>query len=203
MAATNIVFDVGNVLVDWSPHHLFRKIFPDDAAIDAFLAEVDFHVWNREQDRGRSFDEGGEWLAERFPHHREAIVSYGPRFQEAISGPIQGTVDILTELRDAGAPLYAITNFNQHAFRDTQKRFPFLTWFRDVVVSGEERMLKPDPDIYHVLLRRNGLAPETCVFIDDSAANVAAAAALGMRAVRFTSPEALRREIGAFAGAAA
>ena len=203
MSATNYVFDVGNVLVDWNPHYLFRKMFPDDAAIDAFLAEIGFHTWNLEQDRGRSFAQGGEMLAERFPHHRAAIVSYGPRFQEAISDAIHGTVDILTELRDSGAPLYAITNFNQDTFRETQKRFPFLTWFRDVVVSGDERLVKPDPEIYRVLFRRNGLAPETCLFIDDSPKNVDAAEAVGMKAIRFTSPAALRKALADHRRAAA
>jgi 2-haloacid dehalogenase len=184
------VFDVGNVLIRWEPERVFRPLLPDDAAVVAFLHEVDFHAWNREQDRGRDVDDGTELLAAQFPHRAALIRRYRPRYQESVTGAIAGSVALLEALRARG-PVYAITNYNQVFFRETQARFPFLTSFADVVVSGEERLLKPEPAIYETLLRRNGLRADECLFIDDSAENVAGARAIGMHATQFTSPEAL------------
>jgi 2-haloacid dehalogenase len=110
-------------------------------------------------------------------------------------GPIDGTVGILEELRQRGTPLYAITNFNQDKFRETLERFSFLRTFRDIVVSGDERLLKPDPAIYRVLLERNGIDAAACVFIDDSEKNVRGAEAVGMKAIHFTTPQALRADL--------
>lgn len=193
----NVVFDIGNVLVLWEPRALYAKIFATQDDVEWFIANVCTHDWNLEQDLGRSFADGVRALTARFPDHAEAIAAYDRRWHETVLGPIDGSVAILEDLAARGTPLYAITNFNQDKFRETVDRFPFLRLFRDIVVSGEERLLKPDPAIYHRLLARNGLAAGTCVFIDDSLKNVAGAQAVGMQAIHFTGPEALR---GALAG---
>jgi 2-haloacid dehalogenase len=153
------------------------------------------HDWNLEQDRGRSFADGVIALSRRFPEHAEAIAAYDLRWHETLLGAIDGSVAILEELRARGTPLYAITNFNQDKFKETLQRFPFLSAFRDIVVSGDERVIKPDAGIYRLLLQRNGLAAEDCVFIDDSEKNVKGAEAVGMAGVHFTTPAALRADL--------
>lgn len=191
----NVVFDIGNVLVQWEPRALYRKIFATEAEVEWFISNVCNHVWNLEQDRGRSFAEAVREATARFPEHAEAIAAYDLRWHETVLGPIDGSVAILQELQARGTPLYAITNFNQDKFRETLQRFPFLAAFRDIVVSGDERLLKPDAAIYRVLLQRNGLDAASCVFIDDSVKNVKGAEAVGMKAIHFTTPAALRSEL--------
>ena len=192
----NVVFDIGNVLIRWDQRALYRQIFPTEDAVEWFLGNVCTMDWNHEQDRGRSFEDGIAELTARFPEHAEAIAAYHHRWNETILGPIEGSVAILEQLSAQGTPLYAITNWHQDKFRETQARFPFLsTSFRDIVVSGDERVVKPDPAIYRLLLDRNGLEAASCLFIDDNAANVAGAEAVGMKAHHFTSPESLRAEL--------
>ena len=192
----NVVFDIGNVLIHWDPRVLYRTIFSSEAEVEWFLANVCTPDWNLEQDRGRSFEAAIAEATARHPAHAEAIAAYHHRWQETIVAPIDGTLAILAELKAEGTPLYAITNWHQDKFRETQSRFPFLaTSFRDIVVSGDERLIKPDPAIYRLLLERNGLEAGQCLFIDDSPKNVAGAEAVGMKAHHFTTPQALRTEL--------
>lgn len=191
----NVVFDIGNVLVHWEPRALYREIFASEDEVEWFIANVCNSDWNLEQDRGRSFAEAVREATARFPEHADAIAAYDLRWHETMPGPIDGTVGILEELRQRGTPLYAITNFNQDKFRETLERFAFLRTFRDIVVSGDERLLKPDPAIYRVLLERNGIDAAACVFIDDSEKNVRGAEAVGMKAIHFTTPQALRADL--------
>ncbi|SOC17621.1 HAD family hydrolase [Stappia indica] len=188
-----VVFDIGNVLIQWDPRLLYRSIFQNEADADRFLAEVLPPEWNLEQDRGRSFAEGiAEALARR-PDHREEILAWDTRWHEMVPGEVPGSGAILTALKEAGVPLYAITNFSSEKFAECEQRFPFLAdSFIDVVVSAHERLVKPDPRIYHVLFSRNALAPERTVFIDDSPANVAAARSVGMHAIHFTDAASLK-----------
>jgi 2-haloacid dehalogenase len=188
----NVVFDIGNVLIGWDPRALYRKIFATEDEVAWFLGNVCTHDWNLEQDRGRSFADAIAEATARHPAYADAIAAYDRRWAETILGPIAGTVAILDELAAQGTPLYAITNWHQDKFRETRGRFSFLDRFRDIVVSGDERVVKPDPAIYRLLLDRNGLQASSCVFIDDSPKNVAGAEAVGMRAHHYTSSEALR-----------
>lgn len=193
---TNVVFDIGNVLIHWDPRALYAKIFSSEEEVEWFLSHVCTSDWNLEQDRGRSFEEAIAEAAARHPDHGEAIAAYNHRWHETILGPIDGTVAILDELKAQGTALYAITNFNQHKFRETLVRFPFLgPSFRDIVVSGDEGVVKPDPAIYRLLLDRNGLEASSCLFVDDSPTNVVGAEAVGMKAHHFTSPESLRAHL--------
>jgi 2-haloacid dehalogenase len=192
----NVVFDIGNVLIHWDPRVLYRTIFVTEDEVEWFLGNVCTHEWNLEQDRGRSFADAIAEAAARHPAYAEAIAAYDLRWHETIPAPIDGTVAILDALKAQGTPLYAITNWHQDKFRETQARFPFLTTsFRDIVVSGDERLVKPDPAIYRLLLDRNGLEASSCLFIDDSPKNVAGAQAVGMKAHHFTSPENLRAHL--------
>jgi 2-haloacid dehalogenase len=187
---SRVVFDIGNVLLEWDVRRLYRQIFPDPAEMEDFLTRVLPPEWNLEQDRGRSWAEAEAERIALFPEHEAAIRAWRGRWRETIPGDIPGTVEILRRLKAGGTPLYAITNFAADTFLEAQARFAFLAdSFIDVVVSGREKLLKPDPAIYKVLLERQKLAAEDCVFVDDSEKNVAAAAALGFRALVFTTPE--------------
>jgi 2-haloacid dehalogenase len=193
----NIVFDIGNVLLHWDPRALYRKIFATEDEVEWFLANVCTPDWNREQDLGRSFEDAVAEATARHPGQAQAIAAYHLRWPETLTHVIEGSVAILDELNARGAPLYAITNWNGDKFRETRTRFDFLGHFRDIVVSGDEGVAKPDPAIFHLLLTRNGLEATACLFIDDSAKNVAAAEALGMETHHFTSPECLRDDLEA------
>jgi 2-haloacid dehalogenase len=193
-----VVFDVGNVLLDWDPRHLYRRIFDDEERMERFLAEVCTPAWNVEQDRGRPFAQAVAELAAEHPHLHAEIRAFDERWPETVASPIHDTVAILGGLREAGVPDYAITNFSHEKFAVARGLWPFLDQFRGVVVSGEERLLKPDPAIYRVLLDRYGLSAADCLFIDDSPDNVAGALSVGMHAVRFTGPRQLADDLTSF-----
>ncbi|SRR5258707_807539 len=191
-----VVFDLGGVLIEWDPRHLYRKLFAgDEAAMEHFLATVCTHEWNRGQDAGRSFAEGCRLLKGQHPDKAELIDAYGARFDEMMPGPIAGSVEILAELRDRGTRLYGLTNFSAETYPPTFERFRFLRWLEGVLVSGEVGVIKPDPRIYELLIERFGIDPHNTVYIDDVAANVAAARLFGIHGVHFTTPAALREEL--------
>jgi 2-haloacid dehalogenase len=191
-----VVFDLGGVLLEWNPRFLYRKLFPgDDAEMERFLAEVCTEEWNERQDAGRSFADA---MAELRPMHADKlhlIEAFGLRFDEMIPGAIEGTVAIASELKGRGVPLYALTNWSSETFPSQRARFPFLSWFDGIVVSGDEGVIKPDPRIFRILLERHLVAPEEAVFIDDNPRNAAAASALGIHGIHFQSPERLRAEL--------
>jgi 2-haloacid dehalogenase len=191
----NVVFDIGNVLLRWDPRFLYRKIFDDEERMEWFLTHICSPEWNLEQDRGRTFDEAVEHLAAKHPEYREEISAFHTRWHETAPGVIEGAVEILEQLSAQGTPLYAITNFSVEKFAETRARYDFFARFRDILVSGEVRLLKPDPAIYRLFLDRNRLNAESCLFIDDSEKNVAGAKAAGMKAVHFQGPEMLRDEL--------
>jgi 2-haloacid dehalogenase len=192
------IFDLGGVLLEWNPRHLYRKLFNgDDAAMEDFLANVCTTEWNERQDAGRTFAEGTRELLPRHADKVELIEAWGKRFDEMIPGAIDGTVDVLSDLRARKVPIYGVSNWSAETFPPQRARFPFLSWFKDIVVSGEVGFIKPDPRIFQILLDRNGIAAESAVFIDDVAANAAAAARLGIHGIHFRSPDQLRRDLAA------
>jgi 2-haloacid dehalogenase len=191
-----VVFDFGGVLLNWNPRHLYRKLFAgDEVAMEAFLANVCTTEWNEQQDAGRSFADAVAELLPRHPDKAALIAAFGQRFDEMIAGPIEGTVEILAELKRSGVPRYGLTNFSAETFQPQRQRFEFLSWFDGIVVSGEEGVIKPDPRIFRILLERYRIAPEEAVFIDDNPGNAAAATTLGIHGIHFRSPELLRREL--------
>ena len=193
-----VVFDLGGVLIDWDPRHLYRKLFAgDDAAMEHFLANICTHEWNRCQDAGRSFADGARLLKAAHPDRAELIDSYFARFDEMMPGPIAGSVEILAELRDRGVPLYGLTNFSAETYPATFERFGFLRWLRGILVSGEVGVIKPDPRIFELLIERFAIDPRRAVYIDDVSANVTAARPFGIHAIHFTTPAALRSELAA------
>jgi 2-haloacid dehalogenase len=196
---TRVVFDIGNVLLHWDVRLLYRTVFHDAAAMEDFLTRVLPPEWNLEQDRGRSWQEAEAERIALFPDHADAIRAFRARWHETVPHAIDGTVAVLAALKHAGVPLYAITNFASDTFREAQARYPFLAdSFIDIVISGDERIIKPDPAIYRILLERQNLAAGDCVFIDDSRKNVDAASSLGFRALLFTSPERFAADLREF-----
>ncbi len=190
-----VIFDLGGVCIEWDPRRLYRTLLADDAAVDAFLTEVAFLEWNHLQDAGRPFAEAVAELSGRYPHHAELIAAYPERFTETLGDPIAGTVELIGELKEAGTRLLALTNWSAELFHHGRAKMPFLDGFEAVVVSGELRLAKPDPRIFRHIVERYQLDPAATVFVDDSARNVDAAARVGLDAIRFTDPAALRGEL--------
>ncbi len=191
-----VIFDVGNVLIEWDPRHLYRKVFDgDEDRVAWFLANITTPAWNLEQDRGRSFGEAVAALQAEHPQYADEIAAFDTRWHEMVPGEIQPNVAVLQDLQTAGVPTYAITNFSREKWAEACQRFAFLSSFRGAVVSGAEGVIKPDPVIYQRLFDRYGLAADACVFFDDSERNVAAASALGVHAVHVTPQTDLRLEL--------
>lgn len=192
---SNVIFDVGKVLFDWDLRHLFGKLIDDPDELEWFVTHVVSPEWHFQHDAGRS---PGDMVAERvleFPEHAALLDAYGTRFNETIPGPVPGSLEIVRELAANGVPLFAITNFGHEfwgAFRPTQ---PIFELFADIIVSGTEKLIKPDPGIYTLALRRFGIAPGTGIFIDDNIANVIAARENGFAAHHFTDAATLRTEL--------
>ena len=191
---TAVVFDLGGVLIRWDPRHLYRQLMPEDE-VDAFLDEVGFGAWNHEQDSGGLWGPAVEEHAALFPHRRALLAAYPARFPDSLDGPVEGTVAILEQLHAAGTRLVALTNWSAELFPQALDRFDFLRLFDDIVVSGAEGVAKPDPRVFAVLRERVGRPLERCVFVDDSPANVAAAAEAGLDAVLFDGRTPLRPQL--------
>ena len=190
-----VVFDLGGVLIDWNPRYLYRKLFDDEAAMESFLADVVSPEWNGQQDAGRTWAEAVEVLTREHPAQRDLIAAYWHRWQETLGDAIAPTVEILEELREAGVRLFALSNWSAETFPVARPRYPFLESFDGIVISGEEKVAKPDPRIFRHLLDRYELEPAATVFIDDSEANVRAAAAQGLIALRFEDAATLRDDL--------
>ncbi|MEM8980807.1 MAG: HAD family phosphatase [Pseudomonadota bacterium] len=194
----NIVFDIGNVLVKWNIYRAFDHVIDDMVEIDKLLERTGFNAWNLEQDRGRSIEGAFAALEAKSPEDVIYFKDYFERFKLTVAEPIQGTWDILHALKARDSRLFAITNWGAVTWPDALELYPELgTIFEDVVVSGHEKLIKPDPAIFQVLIDRNGLNPEDCFFIDDSPQNVAAARALGWQAHLFQHPVALKDDLTA------
>lgn len=175
---------------------MYRKLFVgDDAAMEHFLANICTSAWNSLQDAGRSFAEGGALLKAEFPEHAQMIDAWFERHGEMVAGAISGTVDILAELRDSNVPLYALSNWSSETFPTARNRFDFLQWFRGILLSGEVRLIKPDPRIFQLFLETFGIDPSRAVYIDDLLPNVEAARAVGMKSILFKEPAKLRIEL--------
>jgi 2-haloacid dehalogenase len=191
-----VVFDVGNVLYGWDPDSFLVRQIADDEARLRFIEDVDLYGWHETLDGGRGFAEAAAELSEQFPAYAQLISAWGERFGETITEPVPGTHAIVEELDERGVPLFAITNFSAdfwHPFHDRERAF--FSRFRDIVVSGEEKLLKPDPAIYYLALDRFGLKPKEALFIDDREINVEGARAVGMQAHLFTSAQELRERL--------
>ena len=187
-----VVFDVGNVIVRWDPRTLYSKLFPDASERDWFLANVCTMDWHLASDAGLSFAENGARLISRFPEHAPAIRAWQDRWAEMFSGVIPETETAIEALAARGVPMFGLTNMAAETQASTFAMSPAFARLADTVVSGREGVIKPDPRIFHILCERAGMAPGELLFVDDSARNIDAAAALGFDVHLFDDPAALR-----------
>lgn len=187
-----VVFDVGNVLYSWDIRALYAKLIDHPARLDWFLANVVTPEWHFQHDAGRDAVDTVDELIERFPAERVLIEAYVPRWLETIPGPVPGMIELVDELAARGVPLFAITNFSHEFWPRFRATAPVFAHFQDVLVSGEERLVKPDPAIYARAIERFGIAPARSLFVDDREENVVAARAAGFHALRFVDEAGLR-----------
>jgi 2-haloacid dehalogenase len=192
-----VVFDLGGVLIDWNPRHLYRHLFADPGEMEDFLARVCTDDWHREHDLGADIRQSCEQLASHYVHYRDMIMAWADRGEEMAAGQFDETVDVLRTLKAAGLRCYALSNMEPEAFAVRSARFPFMKWFDGYVISGFEGVAKPDSRIFEVLLARYDLHPEATVFVDDSKRNVEAARDLGFNVVHYTSAQQLHGELRA------
>jgi 2-haloacid dehalogenase len=192
-----IIFDLGGVLLDWSPNYVYTETYFDSPEKrDYFFNTICTNDWNEEQDAGRSIVDATQLLVVQYPEWEQPIRDFYGRWTEMLRGPIPESVDILRQLKDSGKyKTYALTNWQGDLFHVALVRYSFLHWFDGRVVSGDEKTRKPFPEFYHRLLDRYQVKPQEALFIDDNLRNVAAAEALGIRSIHFQSPRQLRKEL--------
>ena len=196
MPIHTIIFDLGNVLLDWSPMHVYRDYFDSEEKRNYFFENICTSDWNERQDEGRSIVEATLELIKKHPGWEQPIRDFYGRWTEMLKGPIRGTVEIFRELKESGKfKIYALTNWQTGLFDIALVRYDFLHWFDGRVVSGEEKTRKPFPEFYQRLLDRYNVKPSEALFIDDSLRNVKAAEGLGIKSIHFENAEQLRGEL--------
>ena len=179
--------------MDWSPRYLYKHYFDSEEAMEYFFANVCTFDWNEMQDGGRTIAEANKILIDQYPEYEEEILAFYGRWREMLGGPIEGTVDILENIkRDSSMGLYALTNWSAETWPVALEEYDFLNHFEGILVSGQEKLKKPAPAIYELILSRYGLIAEECLFIDDNQRNVSAAIECGIRSIKFENPEQLQ-----------
>lgn len=200
-AIDTIIFDLGNVLIDWNIQYLYQQVIPDETRRTYFLTHICNPAFNAMQDAGRSFDEATEVKVAEFPDWEAEIRAYYGRYPEQFKGPIQATVDILSHLKDSGKfRLLGLTNWPADSFPWARETFPFINWLEGVVVSGDEKVIKPDPKIYQILFERYEVEPTRALYTDDNLNNVEAGQALGLNIIHFQSSEQFQQELITYIG---
>ena len=189
-----VIFDLGGVVLDWEPERAFEQVLPADD-VPALIERIGFHAWNSANDSGRDFAQAEQELIRRFPADAAAILAYRKHFTVSLTGMVPGTSAVIAELNRAGVPIVALTNWSGETFPTARDRFGILNRFAEIVVSGDERLAKPDPEIFAVACTRAGLEPGRTVFIDDSPANVEAADRFGLHALLFNGADQLRGQL--------
>ncbi|MEQ9520558.1 MAG: HAD family phosphatase [Parvibaculum sp.] len=190
-----ILFDIGNVLVRWEPRHLFQQLLPDEAAVDHFLSEVCTPAWHFAHDQGVSFEENAVPLKERFPDHVALIDAWSARYLDMVPGEVPGMATLFGELEQAAPTLHGLTNMPSSIYPKLRDAYPMLGRFQSIVVSGDEKVCKPDREIFDIALSRIGLSAAEVFFIDDTVVNVEAASGLGFHAHHFKQVDALRADL--------
>lgn len=191
----NIIFDFGSVLVDWNPERLYGPYFNDDAKMQYFLTEICPHAWNAQADAGRSTAEITEERVAVHPEWEKEIRMYFSQWIKMMGEQIPGMQELVEELKNRGYRLYGLTNWSAETFPLVKDNYPVFRLLDGIVVSGEEKIAKPDPGIFRILLQRYGLKPEECLFIDDNPGNVSTGESLGIRGLIFTSAAALKSRL--------
>lgn len=191
-----LVFDFGGVIFDWNPYYLYRSFFDNDRkAVELFLEEIKLKEWNFTLDEGAPFSQTVERVARQYPRYASMIRAFDERWIETMGGELKPTIELLDELHRGEIHLFALSNWSAETFPRIRHQYAFLDWFEDIVLSGEEKICKPDPRIFQRFLDRTGTEAEGCLFIDDSPANILAASSLGFDTVLFQSAAQLKEEI--------
>lgn len=195
----NIVFDLGGVLIDWNPRYLFSEVFDNHDELEHFLTEICSHEWNEEQDGGRTLEEGTSILVNQFPGYEREIRLFYDQWEKMLGGAIVQNVEIMSSLVQQGRyRVFALTNWSAETFPIALKEYQFLDLFEDILVSGIEKLRKPQPEIYQLMLNRFNIAPLETLFIDDNLRNVLAAQALEIRSIHLPPGKSLKDELGKF-----
>lgn len=190
---SNIIFDLGGVLIDWNPEYLYKKVFDDKEQMNWFLTNVCHSDWNVNQDAGVSVEKATQEKVSEFPDWEKHIKMFYGRWEEMLGGEISGTVAILDSLiKNKDLDVFALTNWSAETFPIAQEQFKFLSWFKGILVSGEEKTRKPFREIYQRMMNKFDLIPSECLFIDDNLENVEAAEAFGIKSILFKSPSDLK-----------
>jgi 2-haloacid dehalogenase len=190
-----VVFDFGGVLIDWDRRYLYKKVFEDEEEMEWFLRNVCSDGWNNLQDEGIPFSESIPELQMEFPEYCDKIAMYESRWSEMVGGEISGSVEILREIQAKNFLVYGLTNWGADTFPIVLKQFEFLRNLDGIVVSGDEKKVKPYPEIYQILIDRYQIKPESCIFIDDNYVNIESAKKIGFKAIQFVSPKSLREHL--------
>jgi 2-haloacid dehalogenase len=192
---TSVVFDLGNVLIDWNPRYLYRKIFKTETEVEWFLENVCDDAWNTKHDAGQPFSKGISELSSLHPQYSEEIRNWFDRCEEMLGGPLDETVEVLAELKKNKVPLFILSNWSAETYPKAEAIFDFLHWFDGKIISGESGKIKPDAGIYKLLLETYDLVPQNTVFIDDKLANVEAAQDSGIHGIHFQNAALLRNDL--------
>ncbi|MFN8382228.1 MAG: HAD family phosphatase [Anaerolineales bacterium] len=192
---TAIIFDFGNVFVNWDARNLYKRFFPDLEAVDSFLEEIHFAEWNAHQDAGRPFKDGVAELSKQFPQYSELIQAYDTHWMDSITETLHETIQIARNLKQYGWPLYMLSNFSVEKFALMKEQHDFLEIFDDTIISGEHNTIKPDPAIFEIALKRINRKAGECLFIDDTLANIETARKMGFITIRYQSPAQLKRDL--------
>jgi len=190
----SIIFDFGGVLVDWNPRYMYKDVFENNSEMELFLTQICSEDWNLQQDKGRSLSEGTRVLQDKFPEHRTNIQLYYDQWEKMLKSDIPENVAILPQLK-LKYKLYGLTNWSAETFPVALKRFSFFKYFDGIVVSGEEKMVKPDEEIFYLMLKRFGLEAENCLFIDDNLKNINTANKLGFSTIHLKEMTDLKTEL--------
>lgn len=194
MAIKNIIFDFGGVLADWNPRYMYRKVFAQETEMEDFLTNICSSQWNAQQDAGRTWAEAITTLQQQYPEWKKEIAYYRSRWNEMLIGEIKVNTALLPQLK-VNYNLYGLTNWSAETYPIAEKQFDFFQHFLGIVVSGREKLIKPNQAIYQLLLERYQLQAEECLFIDDSKANILAAQALGIHTIHLTKDTDLAKEL--------
>lgn len=192
---TAIIFDYGNVLLEWNPRHVYRRYFSDKESMEKFLHEVDFMNWNTKQDKGRSFAEGVADHSQIFPQYAHLFQAYHDHWKDSIGTAYWDTVEIMKQLKQAGYKLYGLSNWSAETFPYAREKYDFFNLLDDMVISGAVGHVKPEPEIYRILLEKIGRPAQECLFIDDSLPNIQQANTMGFATIQFQSSEQLKIEL--------
>lgn len=199
MKIKNIIFDFGGVLMDWNPRYFFKDYFNDNEKMEYFLQNIAQDEWNVEQDRGRSLAEGTEIQVKKFPEWEKEIRAFYDNWTVMLKSEIPQNVEVLRKLKNTDYHLFGLTNWSEETFPYALENYDFFQIFEGkIVVSGTEKLIKPDPEIWHVLLERYNIKADESVFIDDNTKNIEVAQSLGFITIQVFPDTDLTKELKKF-----